>query len=54
MKKEIISFVCWVALWMGFAWLLSLTHVSEWGQGAWTAGLTFIVHRVLFDKSNHC
>lgn len=48
MRTHLIDFLVWMALWVGSAWLLGLTPLSDWIQGAFTAGVTLIIHRQLF------
>lgn len=45
--KELII---WIAVWIAFTFLLSLTPLSAWNQGAWTVMLTLLVNRFLFGR----
>lgn len=42
-----LDFLLWLFLWMLFKSLLSLTSMTEFAQGAWTACLTYFIHVLL-------
>jgi len=49
MKESIINFIVWIGIWVFVGWILSFSALSQWNQGAFTAAVTIILNRILFN-----